>query len=78
MVGSGEIRDPGVFIIGAGFGGFSAAKSLARGPFDITLIDRYNVTLSSRCCTNSQRLRCRRPVSHRRSEPSFTVDPIQM
>jgi hypothetical protein len=69
MVGSGEIRDPGVIIIGAGVGGFSAAKSLA---FDITLIDRYNVTGSSRCCTNSQRLRCRRPVSHRRSEPSLT------
>ena len=45
MVGSGEIRDPGVIIIGAGFGGFSAAKSLARGPFDITLIDRYNCHL---------------------------------
>ena len=45
MVGSGEIRDPGMVIIGAGFGGFSAAKSLARGPFDITLIDRYNYHL---------------------------------
>ena len=45
MVGSGAIRDPRVVIIGAGFGGFSAAKSLARGPFDITLIDRYNYHL---------------------------------
>jgi NADH:quinone reductase (non-electrogenic) len=34
-----------VVIIGAGFGGLSAAKALARGPFDVTLIDRYNYHL---------------------------------
>ena len=31
-----------VVIIGAGFGGLSAAKSLAKAPFDVALIDRYN------------------------------------
>jgi NADH:ubiquinone reductase (H+-translocating) len=32
-------RRPRVVIIGAGFGGLSAAKALARAPFDVTLID---------------------------------------
>jgi len=31
-----------VVIIGAGFGGLSAAKSLAKAPFEVVLIDRYN------------------------------------
>jgi NADH dehydrogenase len=34
-----------VVIIGAGFGGLAAAKSLARSPFDVTLIDRFNCHL---------------------------------
>jgi NADH:quinone reductase (non-electrogenic) len=34
-----------VVIIGAGFGGLAAAKSLARGPFAVTLIDRFNCHL---------------------------------
>ena len=37
-----SIQRPRVAIIGAGFGGLSAAKSLARGPFNVVLIDRYN------------------------------------
>ena len=31
-----------VVIIGAGFGGLSAAKSLSKAPFDVVVIDRYN------------------------------------
>jgi NADH dehydrogenase len=34
-----------VVVIGAGFGGLAAAKSLARGPFEVTLIDRFNCHL---------------------------------
>jgi NADH dehydrogenase len=33
---------PKVVIVGAGFGGLMAAKSLARAPVDVTLIDRQN------------------------------------
>jgi NADH:ubiquinone reductase (H+-translocating) len=36
------IQRPRVVIIGAGFGGLSAAKSLAKAPLDVVLIDRYN------------------------------------
>ena len=36
------IQRPRVVITGAGFGGLSAAKSLAKAPFDVVLIDRYN------------------------------------
>ena len=32
-------------IIGAGFGGLSAAKALAKAPFDVTVIDRHNYHL---------------------------------
>jgi NADH dehydrogenase len=32
-------------IIGAGFGGLSAAKQLARAPFDVTVVDRHNYHL---------------------------------
>jgi NADH dehydrogenase len=33
---------PKVLIVGAGFGGLVAAKTLARAPVDVTLIDRQN------------------------------------
>jgi NADH:ubiquinone reductase (H+-translocating) len=36
------IQRPRVVIIGAGFGGLFAAKSLAKARFDVALIDRYN------------------------------------
>ena len=36
------VQRPRVVIIGAGFGGLSAAKSLAKAPFDVVMIDRYN------------------------------------
>ena len=35
-------RRPHVVIVGAGFGGLSAAKALARAPVDVTVIDRQN------------------------------------
>ena len=39
------VRDPRVVIIGAGFGGLSAAKRLAKNRCRITLIDRHNYHL---------------------------------
>jgi NADH:ubiquinone reductase (H+-translocating) len=42
MASNVTTQRPRVVIIGAGFGGLSAAKSLAKAPFDVVLIDRYN------------------------------------
>src|SRR5215475_10567110 len=42
MSSNGAIQRPQVVIIGAGFGGLSAAKSLSKAPFDVVVIDRYN------------------------------------
>ena len=39
------MTDPRVVIVGAGFGGLSAAKALAGEPFDVTVIDRHNYHL---------------------------------
>lgn len=40
------VRDrPRVVIVGAGFGGLSVAKALARSSFEIVLIDRQNYHL---------------------------------
>jgi len=39
------MTNPRVVIIGAGFGGLSAAKALADKPFDVTVIDRHNYHL---------------------------------
>jgi NADH dehydrogenase len=36
---------PRVVIVGAGFGGLTAAKALAGGPFDVTVIDQHNYHL---------------------------------
>ena len=45
-VGQSETEaNPRVVIIGAGFGGLSAAKELAGKPFDVTLIDQHNYHL---------------------------------
>jgi NADH:ubiquinone reductase (H+-translocating) len=45
MASNVAIRRPRVVIIGAGFGGLTAAQSLAGAPFDVVLIDRYNYHL---------------------------------
>src|SRR6516162_5429535 len=42
MASNVAMQRPRVVIIGAGFGGLSAAKSLAKALFDVVLIDRYN------------------------------------
>jgi NADH:ubiquinone reductase (H+-translocating) len=42
---SKDAASPKVVIIGAGFGGLSAAKQLAHKPFDVTIIDRHNYHL---------------------------------
>jgi NADH dehydrogenase len=42
MSDAGIGRTPRVVIVGGGFGGLSAAKALAKAPFEITLIDRNN------------------------------------
>jgi NADH dehydrogenase len=36
---------PRVVIVGAGFGGLSAAKALAKAPVEVTLVDRHNYHL---------------------------------
>jgi len=36
---------PRVVIVGAGFGGLTAAKALANSPFDVTLVDQHNYHL---------------------------------
>jgi NADH:ubiquinone reductase (H+-translocating) len=38
----GDARKPKVIIVGGGFGGLSAAKTLAGKPVDVTMIDRTN------------------------------------
>lgn len=38
-------HNPRIVIVGAGFGGLSAAQELAGAPFDVTLIDRHNYHL---------------------------------
>ena len=39
------MTNPRVVIVGAGFGGLSAAKALANSPFDVTVIDQHNYHL---------------------------------
>ena len=40
-----DAASPKVVIIGAGFGGLSAAKQLAHKPFDVMIVDRHNYHL---------------------------------
>ena len=40
-----ETNRPHVVIVGAGFGGLSAARALAKAPVDITIVDRRNFHL---------------------------------
>jgi NADH:quinone reductase (non-electrogenic) len=42
---SNHVASLRVVIIGAGFGRLSAAKQLARSPFDVTIVDRHNYHL---------------------------------
>src|SRR6188508_1869592 len=39
------MTDPRIVIVGAGFGGLSAAKALAGSAFDVTVIDQHNYHL---------------------------------
>ena len=41
----GASRPSRVVIVGAGFGGLSAAKQLAKAPFEVTVVDRHNYHL---------------------------------
>jgi len=45
MASNAAIQHSRVVIIGAGFGGLSTAKALSGGPFDVTVVDRYNYHL---------------------------------
>ncbi|MBV9221310.1 MAG: NAD(P)/FAD-dependent oxidoreductase [Methylobacteriaceae bacterium] len=40
-----EAKRPRIVIIGAGFGGLTAAQSLAKAPVDVTIVDRHNYHL---------------------------------
>jgi NADH dehydrogenase FAD-containing subunit len=40
-----DATSPLVVIIGAGFGGLSAAKQLVGTPFNVTIVDRHNYHL---------------------------------
>ena len=59
-----------VVIIGGGFGGLTAALALRHAPVHVTLIDRRNYHLSSRCFTRSRPRVSRPPTSPRRSARS--------
>ena len=67
-----------IVIIGAGFGGLSAARRLARIAADIIVIDRRNHHLFSRCSIRSRPRHCRRPTSQRRSGGSCRVSEIPL
>src|SRR5215218_10200053 len=44
-MGKRVMSNPRVVIVGAGFGGLSAAKALNGKPFDVTVIDQHNYHL---------------------------------
>src|SRR5260370_42051577 len=43
--GGGRVSRPRVVIVGAGFGGLRAARTLRHAPIDVVLIDRHNYHL---------------------------------
>jgi NADH dehydrogenase len=45
MTQAATATHPRVVIVGAGFGGLSAAKNLAKAPFDVTIVDQHNYHL---------------------------------
>jgi NADH dehydrogenase FAD-containing subunit len=60
---------PRVVIVGAGFGGLTVAKALAKTPVDITVIDQHNYHLFQPLCTRLRRRHSRRPTSLRPFAP---------
>ena len=67
------MTDPRVVIVGAGFGGLSAAKALAGKPFDVTVIDRHNYHLFQPLLYQVATAASRRPRSPRRSAASCSA-----
>ena len=57
---------PRVVIVGAGFGGLTAARRLARHPLRLTLIDRRTITLFNRSYIRSPLPDCLREKLPRR------------
>ena len=70
------VQRPRVVIIGAGFGGLSAAKSLAKAPFDVALIDRFNYHMFQPLLTRLRPRHYPRPISHFQSGPCFTASQM--
>ncbi len=58
---------PRVVILGAGFGGLSAAAALANSPFDVTFVDQHNYHLFQPLLYQVATAACRRQTSPRRS-----------
>ena len=76
MASNIAIQRSRVVIIGAGFGGLSAARALSGGPFDVTLVDRYNYHLLPAIAL-SGRNRCAVASRHRIADPNvFAVSPM--
>ena len=65
-----------VVIIGAGFGGLTAAKTLARAAFDVTVIDQHNYHLFQPLLYHSRPQASPQPTSPRRSEASCAIRRI--
>ena len=75
MASNVAIQLPRVVIIGAGFGGLSAAKSLAKAPFDVVLIDRYNYHMFQPLLYQVATAALS-PADIGRSEPCFVASPM--
>ena len=65
------MTNPRIVIVGAGFGGLSAAKALAGKPFDVTVIDQHNYHLFQPLLYQVATAGFRRPISPRRSAVSW-------